>query len=188
MPVGSDIVRTDEEESIGKQVQRRAAYGSVTVEAIETYLDTLRECGIIARAALAANLSYATVRNLRLRDPDFAAEEEQAKELFIAEKIDDPIRHFGLEGEQRIIIDKFGNRHVGERIVQPQLALAYARKFDPNYREKQEMDVKHSGGVVVVTAPTTLCDEDLEKYARKVESEKREIIDQEPAKGLPGSE
>lgn len=181
----ADLVPSDrpsQSKEIGKEIIRRAAYGKVTVESIQKYLDSLRQCGIMHRAALAANLSYSSIRNLREKDPDFAQEEEHAKELWIAEKIDDPLFKIGIEGTAKYGI----NQKTGERVrigteYNSQIALAVARKFDKNYREKQELDVKHGGGVVVVTAP--MAPQDLEAYARKVESENREVIDVDPKTG-----
>lgn len=175
-------ITTRSQSKIGAEIVRRAAYGKVNVESITKYLDALRKCGIYQRAALAANLSYSSIRNLREKDPDFAAEEEAAKELWIAEKIDDPLYKIGIEGTTRYAI----NQKTGERVAvgkdyQPTIALAYARKFDRAYREKQEIDVKHGGGVVVVTAPVQ--PQDLEAYARKIESQNREVLDVDPKTG-----
>ncbi|MCC6425626.1 MAG: hypothetical protein IT435_02275 [Phycisphaerales bacterium] len=179
----------EEADSIGKKLQRRAGYGKVDERSLATYLKALRQCGTYCKAALAANLSYQSILNHRKSDPEFAALETEAKELWIAETIDEPFKKFGLEGVNRIIIDRLGNRHEGEKVIQPQIALAFARKFDPAYREKQELDVNHRGGVVVVTAPL-LTEADLEKHARKLEAEKLEIVadqlpDAPPAGTLP---
>jgi hypothetical protein len=175
---------------IGKEIIRRAAYGKVTVEAIEKYLDSLRRCGIYHRAALSANLSYSSIRNLRERDPEFAAEEEACKQLWIAEKIDDPIYKFGIEGVHKVLMNqKTGQTVLGERVVQPQLALAFARKFDPAYREKVEVDNRHSGGVVVVTAPAMSKDDWASRTAQR-NAARREVIDVDPKTGevLPGAD
>lgn len=155
------------ESSIGKALQVRAGYGKVTADAIEKYLAALRECGIMARAALAANLSYSSIRNLRQRDPEFADMEEEAKQLWIAEKIDAPFQKWGLEGVHKVLLNqKTGETVLGEKVIQPQIALAFARKFDPAYRDKQELDVKHSGGVLVVAAPAQTAEEWHKKFSQ----------------------
>lgn len=172
-------------QGIGTEIIRRASYGKVTVESIQRYLEALRECGIMHRAALAANLSYSAIAKLRKADQEFADEEEAAKQMWIAEKIDDPIYKHGIEGHCKMILDpKTGTLLKGERVANPAFGLAFARKFDHNYREKQELDVKHGGGVVVVTAPM-LTDTDLERHARKVESQNRAVIDVDAAPSVP---
>lgn len=181
-PSADEIVKP---ESVGAQIQKRAAYGRVTVESITRYLEVLAETGQKVTACAAAHLSLSSIQNLRKMDPEFAEEEERARETFIATYIDEPFRRFGLIGVNRIIIDKDGNRHEGERVIQPQIALAYARKFDKAYRDKQEVDVNHSGGVVVVTAP--LQEVDLESYARKVESERRDFVEGEATPSTPAA-
>lgn len=167
--------------AIGKEIQRRAGYGEVTPDTIAGYLEALRKCGQYALAAATVNLSYSAIRSLRKRDSDFAEEEAQAKALWVIEAIDEPIKKFGLEGVNRIIVDKFGNVHQGEKIIQPQLALAFARKHDrEGYGDKQEVEHKVSGGVVIVTAPA-LTEEQYENRPQP----KREFIDAEalPPKG-----
>lgn len=172
---------------LGKEIQRRAAYGAVNVESLTKYLEALRECGVFHRAALAANLSYSSVLKQRQNDPEFAAEESMAKELWIYEKIDEPFYEIGIKGQHRKIINpKTGTLHDGEKVYSPQIALAYARKFDPNYRDKQEVDHRVSGGVVIVTNPG-LTDVDLDKYAREMEAEKRGEMIEGTATPVPPS-
>lgn len=171
-------------ETIGQAIIRRAAYGKVTPQSIQRYLEALRECGIIARAALAAGLSYSSIAKLREGDRDFVLLEEEMKQLWIAEKIDEPFRRIGIDGEPKYGI----NQKTGTRIQigierSPQIALAFARKFDPAYREKQEVDVNHGGQVVVVTAKVT--DLDMEAYARKIENENSHDMLDVHAKSLP---
>lgn len=148
------LARNAQPDGIGKSIQKRAAYGRVNAESIRGYLDNLRTCGVIVKSALAVNLSYSSIAHLRKVDPEFAAEEEQAKQLWIAEKLDAPLREIGIEGIMKPIFSPKTGLLLGhERVIHSQVTLAYARKFDPAYSDKQEVDVNHSGGVLVVTAP-----------------------------------
>lgn len=178
------LARNAKQEGIGKEIQRRAAYGKVDTESIAKFLEAYRECGIIVKAALAANLSYSSIANLRKSDPEFEAEMEQAKQLWIAEKLDAPLREIGIDGiKEPIFSPKTGQLLGHKRVVHAQVTLAYARKFDPAYRDKQELDVNHTGGVLVVTAPAR----DIADWKDRFGSGKRhdEVIDAEvlPEKG-----
>lgn len=173
------LARNAKEEGIGKEIQRRAAYGRVTTESIAKFLEAYRECGIIVKAALAANLSYSSIANLRKSDPDFESEMEQAKQMWIAEKLDGPLREIGIDGiKEPIFSPKTGQLLGHKRVIHAQVTLAYARKFDPAYRDKQELDVNHTGGVLVVTAPAR----DVADWQSRFGSEKRrDVIDVDSA-------
>jgi len=173
-PTGNHDIAAPTE--IGKAIQVRAAYGRVDVKSITKYLESLALIGVKVKSAYTANLSMSSIQSLRKMDPEFVEEEERALQMYIADVIDEPIRRFGLEGVHRMAVDKNGEVHELELQIQPQLALAYARKFDKAYRDKQEIDVNHSGGVVIVKAEVPALD--LEAYARKMEADKRaEMID-----------
>lgn len=180
------LARNARPEGIGKAIQKRAAYGRVTEESIAKFLDAYRECGIIVKAALAANLSYSSIANLRKTDPEFEAEMEQAKQLWIAEKLDAPLREIGIDGIMKPIFSPKTGALLGhERVIHAQVTLAYARKFDPAYRDKQEVDVNHTGGVLVVTAPA----QDVADWKSRFGSGKREdvidaeVVDSHPKRG-----
>jgi hypothetical protein len=179
------LARNARPEGIGKEIQRRAAYGKVTPESIAKFLDTYRECGIIVKAALAANLSYSSIAALRKSDPEFEAEMEQAKQLWIAEKLDAPLREIGIDGILKPIFSPKTGQLLGhERVIHAQVTLAYARKFDPSYRDKQEVDVNHTGGVLVVTAPAA----DISDWKTRFGSGKREDVIEGEAKELPSGD
>lgn len=172
------LARNAKPEGIGKEIQRRAAYGRVTTESIAKFLEAYRECGIIVKAALAANLSYSSIANLRKTDPDFEAEMEQAKQMWIAEKLDAPLREIGIDGiKEPIFSPKTGQLLGHKRVIHAQVTLAYARKFDPAYRDKQELDVNHTGGVLVVTAPARDVTDWKERFGS---GQRRDVIDMEP--------
>lgn len=179
------LARNARNEGIGKEIQRRAAYGRVDAESIAKFLDAYRECGIIVKAALAANLSYSSIANLRKSDPEFEAEMEQAKQLWIAEKLDAPLREIGIDGiKEPIFSPKTGQLLGHKRVVHAQVTLAYARKFDPAYRDKQEVDVNHTGGVLVVTAPAPSAQDWKERFGSGKRHDEN-VIDAEvlPPKG-----
>lgn len=141
-------------ETIGKAIIRRRGYGRITSESIERFLEAYRQTGTVVTACLAAGLSTTSIESLRKTDPDFADEMVAAKEQWVAEFLDEKIKKIGIEGiDEPIYNTKTGVLLGFKKVIQPQVTLAYARKMDPNYREKQDVAVSHSGGVMVVSAP-----------------------------------
>lgn len=189
LPTGEGTNRASQSKH-GAEIVRRAAYGQVTPESLTKFLEAYMECGHKAKAALAAGLSYSSIRNAEKADPDFAAEVEQAHELFTA-KLTDAAFKAAVKGWKKPLFDAKGN-HVGdewkfsERILELLL-----KRHDPSFRDKVEVDQKVSGGVLVVQAPALSLDDWKKQVAAA--RQQREVIDAEslpnPGAGgtLPGN-
>lgn len=146
-------------ETIGEILSRKRAYGKLDEASLALFLDAYEECGIISRAAAKANLSYASINRHAKNDPAFKELMEERKQAWVVENLDRPIQEAGIIGIDHPIFDRNGNKIGDKRIIHPQLGLAFARKHDPAYREQQEVEHKHTGGVLVVTMPVKSADD-----------------------------
>lgn len=170
----------------GAEIVRRAAYGKVTPDSLCKFLEAYMDCGHKAKSALVAGLSYSSILKAEKDDPDFAAEVEQAHELFTA-KLSDAAYKAAVSGWKKPIFDAKGN-HVGdewkfsERILELLL-----KRHDPNFRDKVEVDQKVSGGVLVVQAPALTMD-DWKKQVAAARGVQRELIDATATPILPEKE
>jgi hypothetical protein len=167
----------------GAEIVRRAAYGKVTPDTLCTFLASYMDCGHKAKAAITAGLSYSSILKAEKDDPDFAAEVEQAHELFTA-KLSDAAYKAAVSGWKKPLFDAKGN-HVGdewkfsERILELLL-----KRHDHNFRDKIEVDQKVSGGVLVVQAPALTMDQWKQQVAA-ARGVQRELIDSTATPILP---
>lgn len=169
----------------GAEIIRRAAYGKVTPESLGRFLEVYMECGHKAKAALAAGLSYDSIRRAEKDDPEFAAEVEQAHELFSA-RLSEAAYKAAVEGWKVPKYDAKGNLCGHEWKFSERILELLLKRHDPAFREKADIDVKHSGGVVVVQAPA-LMPGSWDEYAAQRNAARREVIDV-PSKPLPDGE
>lgn len=185
LPTGAGLPDAGQTRARGKkhgtEIVRRAAYGKVTPDSLGQFLAAYMECGLKAKSALAAGLSYSAILKAEKDDPEFAAEVEQAHELFIA-KLSDQAFKVAFEGWKVPKYDAKGNLCGHEWKFSERIMELMLKRHDPGFRDKQDVDVKHSGGVVVVQAPAMSVDE----WTRHVAQQKnaREVIDM-PTERLP---
>lgn len=165
-PLSGAIQEQAEKETPGTEMVRRHQYGKVTAESLQKFLDIYRECGHKANAAVAAGLSYESVRRQERVDPAFKSLVEQAHGLFVHEVLESAAIEQGVTGISEPIIGG-PNRDVivgYKRVVQPRILELLLKRHDPEYREKQQLDVNHNVGVTLVAGPKM--DEDaFEKLA-----------------------
>ena len=183
--MGIDLPRGDgprKSTGHGAEIIRRAAYGKVTPESLSRFLEVYKECGHKAKAALAANLSYDAIRRAERSDPDFAAEVEQAHELFTA-RLCEAAYKAAVEGWKVPKYDAKGQLCGHEWKFSERILELLLKRHDPAFREKADIDVKHSGGVVVVQAPA-MVPGSWDEYAAQRNAARKEVIDVSP-KPLP---
>lgn len=120
-------------------------------EAKIRFVELLSKYGIKTKVAKAIGICPMTYRNHEKNDPDFAEAMELAMDVFrdsIEETIIDRAIHGWVEpvvsaGKVVAKVRKFDNR----------LLEFLAKRHIPAYREKQQVDVNVSGGVLVAPAP-----------------------------------
>lgn len=121
-----------------------------TPERKEMFLKQVSLCGQIVASCRAIGVAPATVKNHRAADNVFDQRVKDAVDLY-RDWIDAEIRRRGFEGVEKPVF--YQGQVVGWiKEFSDQLALAHAKAHDPRYRERSQLDVKHSGGVMVVPA------------------------------------
>ena len=115
----------------------------------------------MGEAAAAAGVSTQTVRAHIDKDEDFA-EAILECETEYREKLVGHHQDLVFNGTTKKSYDRNGNLVSEEQVYPIRLIELELKKHDPGYREKQEVAVTHSGGVLVAPAETTSI-EDWEK-------------------------
>lgn len=115
------------------------------------FLENYRKWGRMGEAAAAAGVTTGTVRKHMDDDEDFAEAflmaEDEYKEKLIGHHQD-----LVFNGTIKRSYDRNGNVVSEETIYPIRLIELELKKHDSGYREKQEVAVSHSGGVLVAPA------------------------------------
>lgn len=127
-------------------------------EAKGRFIDSYKEFARIGDACAAAGITRATYQRHLKQDDDFAeacmAAEEEYRAKLIAHHQD-----LVFNGTKKVTYDRNGNV-VGEEQIYPiPLIQMELRKHDEGYRDKKEMDVNVSGGVLVAPADVATIDD-----------------------------
>lgn len=122
------------------------------------FLAVFGRWGRMGEAAAAAGVSTQTVRKAMEEDEDFAeafmVQEEQYKEKLIGHHQD--LIFNGIEKKR---YDRNGNLVEESREYPIRLIELELKKHDKGYREKQQMEITHKGGVLVAPAETKSVDD-----------------------------
>lgn len=127
-------------------------------KAKEIFLEEYRKWGRMGESAAAAGVSTQAVRHAIDVDEDFA------EALLIAESEykDKLIGHHQdlvFNGQEKIHYDRNGNVISRETIYPIRLIELELKKHDEGYREKQDVKVHHTGGVLVAPAEMPTIDD-----------------------------
>lgn len=166
--------------SRGSKVVRRQEYDNATGEwrtvirmsrtkfddtAKEIFLREYAEWGRMGEAAAAAGVTPQTVRKHMEEDEDFA-EALLVVEQDYRDKLVGHHQHLVFNGTQKKTYDRNGNL-VGEETVYPiRLIELELKKHDAGYRDKQEVDVKIGGGVMIAPAEMASVDDWETKFGK----------------------
>lgn len=115
------------------------------------FLEAMLEHGRKMLAAKKADVSLETVNRHLENDEEFAKLYDQVVEER-AGRIVEQLEREALEGFTQPIFDKDGNEIGEKRIYESGLRAMLLKRFDDAYRDRQEIDLKGSGGVLVVPA------------------------------------
>lgn len=128
------------------------------------FLDSYSKWGRMGEAAAAAGVTGATIRKAMEVDEDFAEAvllaEEAYRERLIAHHQD-----LVFNGTEKIIYDRNGNVLSREQIFPIRLIELELKKHDKGYREKQEVDITHKGGVMIAPAEMNTIDDWEKRFA-----------------------
>lgn len=123
------------------------------------YLELLSESGLLARCAAECGVPYHVVKQHRDSDPEFRDAVEFALMLY-RDSVKNAVRVQAIEGvEEPIFGGRFKDKQVGTlRRFTPGLLAMEAKRVEPEYREKQqvEMEVTGSGVLAVPVAAVTV--------------------------------
>jgi len=119
-------------------------------------LEMFAKTGRISDAAMIAGVSSSTIREHLNRDPDFLAAWEIAREQY-CDHVTALVEKRGFEGiEEPILGGKYKDQVVAhKRVFSDSLAMMHAKRYVPEYREKQQLDMTVTGGVLAVASSFT---------------------------------
>lgn len=117
----------------------------------EIFLEEYRKWGRMGESAAAAGVTTGTVRDHMEKDEEFAQAvmvcEEEYREKLIGHHQD-----LVFNGTQKENYDRNGNLVSKETIYPIRLIELELKKHDAGYRDKQELAVTHTGGVLIAPA------------------------------------
>jgi hypothetical protein len=120
-------------------------------KAKEVFLEEFRKWGRMGESAAAAGVGTNTVRYAMEQDEDFA----EAVMLAEGEYRDKLISHHQdlvFNGTEKEYYDRNGNLVSRETVYPIRLIELELKKHDEGYRDKQELKIQHTGGVLVAPA------------------------------------
>lgn len=141
---------------------------SFTLEQRKTFLQKLAETGLQVRACEEAGVNRRVVYSLRKEDKEFEHSYETAMQVY-REILEAEIHRRAVEGWLEPVF--YQGAAVGAvRKWDSNLLQFHAKRHIPEYREKQQVELSLSGGVLLVHAQHTSA-ADWEQQARKVEAD-----------------
>ena len=140
----------------------------------EVFLAALARHGKKMLAAKQAGVCLQTVNDHLENDPDFAANYDETVEDR-AQRIVDQLEREALEGHTQPIFDKDGNEVGEKRIYESGLRAMLLKRYDPEYKDRQEIDLKGGGGVLLV--PATATDDE---WAAMIEEHNKTVVQPDP--------
>jgi hypothetical protein len=149
-------------------------------EAKETFLAEYSQHGRMSDSARAAGVTPPTVRRHMENDSDFAeaclAAEHTYRDRLIAHHQD-----LVFEGTTKVTYDRQGNVVSEEKVYPVRLIELELKKHDEGYRDKREVDMKVSGGVLIAPADVGSIDDWEAKFAdgKTIEGEAQEVDQEE---------
>jgi len=115
------------------------------------FLDEFRKWGRIGEAASKVGITTATVRRHMEEDEEFAQAFMEAEGEY-QEKLIAHHQDLVFNGTEKVTYDRAGNIVSKEQVFPIRLIELELKKHDKGYRDKQEIAVNHTGGVLVAPA------------------------------------
>lgn len=142
----------------------------------ERYLTVLAATGFKTRAAQAAGVTRQTVATHEENDPDFAEAMQEALDHYHSRFMQhwDTLVYEGTE--EPIIGGKDRDEVIAHKRVYPiNLIAMEARRVEPGFKERSEVDIKGGGGVLVVPANAA-----PDEWAKIVEGNNANTVQPDP--------
>lgn len=142
----------------------------------DRYITVLAATGFKSRACMAAGVTRQTVAHHAENDPDFAEAMEEALDRYHARFMEhwDKLVYEGTE--EPIIGGPDRDEVVAYKKVMPiNLIAMEARRVEPGFKERSEIDLKGGGGVLVVPANAS-----QDEWQKIVEGRNAETVQPDP--------
>ncbi len=143
-----------------------SVYGKFDDASRRVFLDHYGRTAVLYKSAHAANLSTQTIRNHILKDPEFADQVAQAKEIYM-ELILQEVHRRGVEGIDAPIV--YRGKVVGTiKKYSDRMLAVLVKHYDPEYRQRYDVTSTNKSTNVNVDVPadridlTNLTDEQSE--------------------------
>lgn len=116
------------------------------------------------KAADAAGVCLQTVANHEKNDPEFAAAIEACRQAY-ADRVEAQMAKVAIEGiDEPIIGGKDRDKIVGhKKVIATNILAMMAKRANPEYKEKSELDLNHNGGGVLVVPSRTSSEAEVAK-------------------------
>lgn len=131
-------------------------------------------------SAAAAGVTLSTVRSHMQTDPDFGeavvASEQEYRDHVVA-----LIQDLAFNGTEKINYDRNGNVISTEKIYPYKLIELEAKRVEPGYRDRQDLNIGFTGGVLVAPASLGSIDEWEKRFGQKaIDAEFTEVVEALP--------
>ncbi len=141
------------------------------------FLEQYAKWGRIGEAAAAAGVSTQTVRKAMEDDEEFAEALMIAEEAY-REKLIAHHQDLVFNGTEKITYNKEGAIVGREQIFPIRLIELELKKHDKGYRDKQEVDITHKGGVLIAPAEMKTVDDWEQRFGKAIDVTPKEDEDQ----------
>ena len=166
-PGNSKMVAVEERMPDGTwRVRIKAQAGKFDDEAKGRFIEHYAQTGRKNDSAAVAGVTVKTVWEHYDKDQDFAAAVMAAEEAY-RDRVIAHVQKLSFEGTIKETFDRNGNVVSRETVYPIPLIQMEARRVEEGYRDKREMDVKMSGGVLIAPATVASIDEWEEKFGGK---------------------
>lgn len=146
------------------RVRIRAQTGKFDDAAKAQFLSHYAETGRKGDSARMAGVTVKTVWDHMGKDQEFAAAMLQAEDDY-RDKVVAHVQKLVFDGQVKKTYDRNGNLVSEEEIYPIPLIQMEARRVEEGYRDKREMDVKVSGGVLVAPPEVASIDDWEERFS-----------------------
>jgi hypothetical protein len=140
----------------------------MTDSAKQAFLDEYLKWGRMGESAAAAGVSPQTIRKALEDDEEFGEAMMLCEEAY-RDKLVGHHQNLVFNGTQKENYDRNGNLVSTETIYPIPLIQMELRRHFTEYRDKQEVAVTHSGGVLVAPAETKTIDDWEKRYTKTID-------------------
>lgn len=164
---GSKVVRIneyDEETGTWRSRIKMSRY-KFDEDAKGVFLQEYLKWGRMTESASAAGVSTQTVRKALDDDEEFAEAMLEADGAY-HDKLIDHHQNLLFNGTEKVTYDRMGNVVSREIIYPIRLIEMELKRHDEGYREKQQIAINHTGGVLVAPAEMASIDDWEKKFSK----------------------